>query len=491
MGGRDGVERVREGTAEAREPAGDRERGERRTRQARAGSDERHGDGRASDEDCISKPGMPARRALEQAIRPDGCRHEHPSQDKPRGDPVPDLPELHDACPDEDGDRRPEGVPVVGVDHAAHEAEHRAGDEEPAAPEHERRTPAVGPLSADGRDQAGGERDQGGGEQPADLPAHLQVEEPEDPRRAAEAASAGPASAADAAQAVVVPDQVEDAVVGRAADIRARGGRNELDDRDPPAGRDDHREAGHDHLPDAAPEPGRRGNQVDERERRQNEEGLHHLGEEPEADCRAREAQPPRTSALERPCDRVGADHEQQDEQRVGIVEAEHQGHDRGDGEDQPGQQSGRFGKPAPDRCAEQADGGDAGERLRQQHAEAREAEDAPRQLHQPERGRRLVDGDEVRRVERAEEKGLPALRAGLDRRGVELVGVPAAREAPEVEECGQREERAERDAAPEPRGKASAIPGEEGLGPLPRCFMLRGSHWSSFRVAMVGRGQG
>ena len=41
-------------------------------------------------------------------------------------------------------------------------------------------------------------------------------------------------------------------------------------------------------------------------------------------------------------------------------------------------------------------------------------------QLHRPQRRRRLVDGDEVARVERAEEQRLPAARAGLDGGGVE-----------------------------------------------------------------------
>ena len=44
------------------------------------------------------------------------------------------------------------------------------------------------------------------------------------------------------------------------------------------------------HVPDAAAEPGRRGDQVDQRERGQHQERLQHLGEEPEADQHARPA---------------------------------------------------------------------------------------------------------------------------------------------------------------------------------------------------------
>ena len=51
-------------------------------------------------------------------------------------------------------------------------------------------------------------------------------------------------------------------------------------------------------------------------------------------------------------------------------------------------------------------------------------------QLHHPQRGRGLVDGDEVGGVERAEEERLPALRAGLDRGRVEVVGPAVAAQA-------------------------------------------------------------
>ena len=56
-------------------------------------------------------------------------------------------------------------------------------------------------------------------------------------------------------------------------------------------------------------------------------------------------------------------------------------------------------------------------------------------ELHHPERERRLVDGDEVGGVEAAEEEGVPALRAGLDRRRVVLVGPALAREVPQIEQ--------------------------------------------------------
>ena len=68
-------------------------------------------------------------------------------------------------------------------------------------------------------------------------------------------------------------------------------------------------------------------------------------------------------------------------------------------------------------QSVEDAHGGHALEGLGNEHAPRVEAEDAGRQLHHPQRRRRLVDGDEVGRVERAEEERLPALRARPGRR--------------------------------------------------------------------------
>ena len=68
---------------------------------------------------------------------------------------------------------------------------------------------------------------------------------------------------------------------------------------------------------------------------------------------------------------------------------------------------------------------------------------------HHPERRRRLVDGDRVAGVERAEQPRLPRLRAGLHRGGVEVVGVARRRQVPQVEQRRAGQQREQRRALP------------------------------------------
>ena len=76
----------------------------------------------------------------------------------------------------------------------------------------------------------------------------------------------------------------------------------------------------------------------------------------------------------------------------------------------------------------------------------------------------RLVDGDGIRAVEGSEEEGLPALRAGLHRGGVEGVRPAAAAQAPAVEE--RRSRRAGRAVSGAPmRGRPAARAGNDGFG--------------------------
>ena len=77
---------------------------------------------------------------------------------------------------------------------------------------------------------------------------------------------------------------------------------------------------------------------------------------------------------------------------------------------------------------------------LREQDRQGVQAEEPHRQRHRPQRGRGLVDGDGVGRVQRAEEEGLPGLAAGLDGRRVEGVGVAGGAQ---VAECRGRRWRA------------------------------------------------
>ena len=85
----------------------------------------------------------------------------------------------------------------------------------------------------------------------------------------------------------------------------------------------------------------------------------------------------------------------------------------------------------------------------------------ARRDVHHPEKARRLVDGDRVAGVERAEEERLPALRSGLHRRRVVRVRPTRRAEAPEIEDRGGGEQREER-------------------GPLPCGRPLRSAHESA-----------
>ena len=99
----------------------------------------------------------------------------------------------------------------------------------------------------------------------------------------------------------------------------------------------------------------------------------------------------------------------------------------------------------------EDADDRDALERLGHEDRPRAHAEDPRRDRHRPDRHRRLVDGDEVRRVGRAEEERLPALRPRLHRGGVVRVRPARRAEPPEVEDGRGHEQGEQRGAGPRP----------------------------------------
>jgi hypothetical protein len=113
------------------------------------------------------------------------------------------------------------------------------------------------------------------------------------------------------------------------------------------------------------------------------------------------------------------------------------------------GDQPGRLAEPAPDRGVDHGDGGDAFEGLGDEQAPGVEPEDPGRDVHNPQRRRRLVHRDEVGRVKRAEEGGLPALGAGFDGGGIKRVGPPRCAQIPEVEESGDGQESPQRRPGP------------------------------------------
>src|SRR5262249_57613410 len=100
----------------------------------------------------------------------------------------------------------------------------KTAEDEPAAKEQERGAGGFGARRAAARPQARDEDEQRGRQEPRDLAAHQRVEEPRGTGRAAEAA-ARPAlrPTVDPAEAVVAPDQVEDAVARRTADVGTVG----------------------------------------------------------------------------------------------------------------------------------------------------------------------------------------------------------------------------------------------------------------------------
>ena len=127
-----------------------------------------------------------------------------------------------------------------------------------------------------------------------------------------------------------------------------------------------------------------------------------------------------RAAGLERAHREPGGGDEQQHEQRVRVVDAGDRDRHRRDRQRGGGEQAG--GGPNTRRTV--ANSSADGARSCTAPAAAaceneREAEHARREAHQPQRQRRLVDGDEAARVERAEEPRLPALAPGLGGGGV------------------------------------------------------------------------
>ena len=215
------------------------------------------GDEDADEQQRPAQPRVPLRRAPEQVEGPDR-RGEHDAREhRARRHVVAPLPQHAAGHADERADRRREGHGVVLVDDPLAEAEHESGDEEPAAPEDERGAHAVGAGARAAPRETGDEQDERGRQQPRDLGAELGAEHAGEaggtptPGLTAAPADAAGLVAGEAAEAVVPEDQLEDAVVLRAADVRARRRRPQLDDRDPPAGRREQRTARGRQLPDA------------------------------------------------------------------------------------------------------------------------------------------------------------------------------------------------------------------------------------------------
>ena len=171
---------------------------------------------------------------------------------------------------------------------------------------------AAGARLAPAEPEARSEQHQRGRHQPGDLAADLTVEEPGDPGAAPHAAGAAHPAAdgpglvtGQPAEPVVAEGELEDRVALRATDVGTAGGRPQRDDRDPPAGGRDHRAEGDEQVSEPLPDPGGGDDHVDQRQRRQDQEGLQHLGQEGQPDQCARERQPPDRGAATRVLDRA------------------------------------------------------------------------------------------------------------------------------------------------------------------------------------------
>jgi hypothetical protein len=349
------------------------------------------------------------------------------------------------------------------VDDAGHVGEDHGRDHEPAAPQQVAGQADVGPVSIASLEHAEDQAGESERDEPGDLAEPLVVEEPEQVRlaaenaaetaaaetAAAETAAARAAAAEDAAQAVVAEDQIQGRAGRAAADERLAAGRQQLVDSDPPAAR--HQDRGHGHSQAQDPAAERSGGREAEYqgEGRQHQVGLQILGQEGQADQRRRQRHPAVAAALNGANQRPGGHDQEQGQQRVRVVEAEDQDRSRRQGHDK-GRDQGRCGAERPlDGREQEAHGGHAAQRLRQQDAPRTEAEDSHREPHQHRGQGRLVDGDEVAGVEAAEEPGGPALRRGQRSGRIVGVGIAADGQVPDVQHPGEGQNREQRRAYP------------------------------------------
>jgi hypothetical protein len=303
------------------------------------------------------------------------------------------------------------------------------------------------------------------GDQPGDVGAHRLPKQPAPADVEVHVAEATGLVAGQPSQTVVAQGQFDDAVVLRSTDVRARGGGPQFDQQQVPPAAEHHRRHGACEPEQAGAQWHGGGDEEGDSERRQDQEGLQHLGEERDADRGPRAGQPPAAGAfLAGPLHAVGAGAQGQHQEGIGVVEAEHQGRDRGQREHRTGQQRGRRPSGTTDGGVQQRDGSDSLQGLRHQHAPRVESEEPDRDVHHPQRGGRLVDRDRVGRVAGAEQHGRPILRAGLDRRRVEPVRPAADPQVPQIEHGGAEEQDAQRHTVAQRDRMTDLVDGIEGV---------------------------
>ena len=170
---------------------------------------------------------VPRRTPAEKYERP-CCGGEEGGTESDPGDELdPTKPQVRAPHPGQRTHRRGQYDRVVGVDDALRVAEDQPGQEKPAAEQQEGGTNMVRTWRPAGQPQHGNQANEGPGDEPRDLAAERLVEQAipagRAPHRAGRPAATDTALfiAAESADAVVAEDEVEHAVVGRAADSRA------------------------------------------------------------------------------------------------------------------------------------------------------------------------------------------------------------------------------------------------------------------------------
>src|SRR5207237_9080497 len=183
-------------------------------------------------------------------------------------------------------------------------------------------------------------------------------------------AEAAPEAAEDARKSVVSEKEIERGVVRAPTDVRTERGGDRIHDDHPPAARDERRCTSDGEPGDAAAQRYARGDEPDQSECRQDEIGLQVFGEERETNEGAREDRPAEASILETAdhCPRGG--YEKEGQERVGVVEPEHEHDDRRE-RHHHGRDESRYRPERPaHRLEEDDDRCDAGELRRREDAE-------------------------------------------------------------------------------------------------------------------------
>jgi hypothetical protein len=183
-----------------------------------------------------------------------------------------------------------------------------------------------------------------------------------------------------------------------------------------------------------------RAQQIRQPEARQHRVGLQHLDVEADPDQGGPDQQGAQAAALGGDGAGPGCQQQRQHQHRVqGVVAVGDHG-DGGDRQRRRGHERSQRSERASDQQVQDAHGGDAGQRLRQQQRDATEPEHPRAQHLEPQAQRRLVDRDEPARVEGGEHERVPVLEHAPHGGGVVGVAEPLLVQPDQVEGSAERE---------------------------------------------------